>query len=111
MGNLDGEGNSLPSCAGREGVALMMSDSTNVLSPGRTTSEAVVHQSIINRVMGHAGRGRVITTQFASNIHRHVCVFSLIKPQGLLVHCYLSSAMARSQLPYICNLPPSLVLL
>ena len=40
-----------------------MSDSTNVLSPGRTTSEAVVESSLIARVMGHQGKGRVITTQ------------------------------------------------
>ncbi|CAN4105350.1 unnamed protein product [Withania somnifera] len=42
----------------KEGVTLMMSDSTNVLSPGRTLSESCT------------ANGRVITTQFASNIHR-----------------------------------------
>ena len=55
---------------GKEGVALMMSDSTNVLSPGRTTSEADVEERLMRRVMGHAGRGRVISTQFASNVLR-----------------------------------------
>jgi len=53
---------------GNEGVTLMMSDSTNVLSPGRTVSESEVSKGIMKRVLGH--RGRVITTQFASNIHR-----------------------------------------
>ena len=47
-----------------------MSDSTNVKSPGRTTSEADVEEALMRRVMGHAGRGRIITTQFASNVHR-----------------------------------------
>lgn len=47
-----------------------MSDSTNVLSPGRTNSEASVEDRIMRRVMGHQGKGRVIATQFASNIHR-----------------------------------------
>ena len=47
-----------------------MSDSTNVLSPGRTVSEASVEQRLMQRVMGHQGKGRVIATQFASNIHR-----------------------------------------
>lgn len=56
--------------AGKEGVALLMSDSTNVLSPGRTTSENVVEKAMIERVLGHQGKGRVLTTQFASNIHR-----------------------------------------
>ena len=53
---------------GKEGVTLMMSDSTNVLSPGRTVSESTVSEGIMRRVLGH--RGRIITTQFASNIHR-----------------------------------------
>jgi beta-CASP RNase J family ribonuclease len=52
----------------KEGVTLMMSDSTNVLSPGRTISEKVVADALVRNVM--AAKGRVITTQFASNIHR-----------------------------------------
>ncbi|XP_020261497.1 uncharacterized protein LOC109837594 isoform X2 [Asparagus officinalis] len=52
----------------KEGVTLMMSDSTNVLSPGRSISEAVVRDSLIRRIS--EAKGRVITTQFASNIHR-----------------------------------------
>ena len=48
----------------------MMSDSTNVKSPGRTTSEADVEEALMRRVLGHAGRGRIVTTQFASNVHR-----------------------------------------
>jgi mRNA degradation ribonuclease J1/J2 len=46
----------------------MMSDSTNVLSPGRTTSEADVAKALMYRV--EKAKGRVITTQFASNVHR-----------------------------------------
>lgn len=46
----------------------MMSDSTNVLSPGRTFSETVVANSLLRHIS--AATGRVITTQFASNIHR-----------------------------------------
>ncbi|XP_060172204.1 ribonuclease J-like isoform X2 [Lycium barbarum] len=52
----------------KEGVTLMMSDSTNVLSPGRTLSEFVVADSLLRHIS--AAKGRVITTQFASNIHR-----------------------------------------
>ena len=58
--------------AGQEGATLFMSDSTNVLSPGRTTSEASVEQRLMQRVLNHTGKGRVIATQFASNIHRQV---------------------------------------
>ncbi|KAG7952080.1 hypothetical protein I3843_12G041500 [Carya illinoinensis] len=52
----------------KEGVTLMMSDSTNILSPGRTMSESVVADALLRRIS--AAKGRVITTQFASNIHR-----------------------------------------
>ncbi|KAK8939095.1 hypothetical protein KSP39_PZI011248 [Platanthera zijinensis] len=52
----------------KEGVTLMMSDSTNVLSPGRTLSESVVAESLLRHIS--SAKGRVITTQFASNIHR-----------------------------------------
>ena len=53
---------------GKEGVTLMMSDSTNVLSPGRTISESTIREAMMQKVLGH--KGRIITTQFASNIHR-----------------------------------------
>lgn len=56
--------------AGRENVVLMMSDSTNVLSTGRTPSEKIVEESIVNKVLKHKGKGRVVVTQFASNLHR-----------------------------------------
>ncbi|XP_020104756.1 uncharacterized protein LOC109721501 isoform X3 [Ananas comosus] len=52
----------------KEGVTLMMSDSTNVLSPGRSISESVVADALLRHIS--AAKGRVITTQFASNIHR-----------------------------------------
>ncbi|KAK9104174.1 hypothetical protein Scep_021018 [Stephania cephalantha] len=52
----------------KEGVSLMMSDSTNVLSPGRTTSESSVADALLRNIS--AATGRIITTQFASNIHR-----------------------------------------
>lgn len=43
----------------------MMSDSTNILSTGRTISESVVADALLRRIS--AAKGRVITTQFASN--------------------------------------------
>lgn len=61
---------SLPSNAGREGITLLMSDSTNVLAPGRTSSERLVEENIMRRVMEHQGKGRIVATQFASNVHR-----------------------------------------
>ncbi|GLU12730.1 hypothetical protein SLE2022_293890 [Rubroshorea leprosula] len=52
----------------KEGVTLMMSDSTNVMSPGRTISEQTVSDALLRHIS--AAKGRIITTQFASNIHR-----------------------------------------
>ncbi|CAJ1975032.1 unnamed protein product [Sphenostylis stenocarpa] len=46
----------------KEGVTL------SVLSPGRTTSESVVADALLRHIS--ASNGRVITTQFASNLHR-----------------------------------------
>ena len=46
----------------------MMSDSTNILSPGRTIRESVVANSLLRRIS--EAKGSVIATQFASNIHR-----------------------------------------
>ena len=54
----------------REGVALFMSDSTNVLSPGRTVSEASVESALAAKIASHDGKGRIVATQFASNVHR-----------------------------------------
>ncbi|KAG0484859.1 hypothetical protein HPP92_008938 [Vanilla planifolia] len=52
----------------KEGITLMMSDSTNILSPGRTLSEAIVAESLLKHIS--SAKGRVIATQFASNVHR-----------------------------------------
>jgi hypothetical protein len=41
----------------------MMSDSTNVLTPGRTPGEAIVRDSLVQKVMDYQGKGRVVVTQ------------------------------------------------
>jgi mRNA degradation ribonuclease J1/J2 len=54
---------SAAAAAGREPVSLMMSDSTNVLSPGRTPGEKIVQESLSQKVLDHHGKGRVVVTQ------------------------------------------------
>jgi mRNA degradation ribonuclease J1/J2 len=49
--------------AGKEPISLMMSDSTNVLSPGRTPGEKIVQESLSQKVLDHHGKGRVVVTQ------------------------------------------------
>ena len=53
---------------GDDGVLLMMSDSTNAQVPGRTESERSVIREIEAQV--RAWPGRVVISQFASNLHR-----------------------------------------
>ena len=53
---------------GREGVLLLLGDSTNANRPGFSPSERVVGPQL-ERVFARAA-GRIIVTSFASNIHR-----------------------------------------
>ena len=54
--------------AGRDGVLLLISDSTNAERPGTTMSEYDV-KGAVNQIMAKAP-GRVIVTTFSSHIHR-----------------------------------------
>lgn len=56
------------STLGREGVLLLMADSTNVERSGYTMSEKSIGNTL-NRIFKDA-KGRVIVATFASNIHR-----------------------------------------
>ncbi|KAK9800882.1 hypothetical protein WJX73_005344 [Symbiochloris irregularis] len=92
---------------GKDGATLFMSDSTNVLSPGRTTSEAEVQKSLANHVARHHGKGRVIVTQFASNLDRLASVKKAADAagrkvcfMGLSLHSYLEAAHKQGRAPF-----------
>lgn len=53
---------------GKQGVLLLLADSTNVERPGYTLSEKVIGESL-NRIFDKAS-GRIIVATFATNIHR-----------------------------------------
>ena len=53
---------------GAMGVKLLMSDSTNALSPGFSKSESVVDDALADIINGY--NGRIIIATFASNIFR-----------------------------------------
>ena len=53
---------------GRDGVLLLCGDSTNADRPGTSVSESVVGPNL-ERVFARC-KGRIVTTSFASNIHR-----------------------------------------
>jgi len=54
---------------GKEGVLLMMSDSTNAERPGITLSEKAVGKTFA-QIFNNAGDKRIIVATFSSNIHR-----------------------------------------
>lgn len=53
---------------GKQGVLLLMADSTNSCQPGYTMSEKTVGETLDN--LFSKGTGRIIVATFASNIHR-----------------------------------------
>ncbi|GMH37110.1 hypothetical protein BSKO_04983 [Bryopsis sp. KO-2023] len=77
---------------GKEGVTLLMSDSTNVLSPGRTTSESVVQKSIAEKVLSWDNKGRIIATMFASNLHRIGSIKAAADAAGRRI-CFLGMSL------------------
>eukprot|EP00850_Spirogloea_muscicola_P012211 SM000078S22070 [mRNA] locus=s78:195221:200717:- [translate_table: standard] len=89
----------------KEGVTLMMSDSTNTLSPGRTTSESDVREALIRHVL--AANGRAIVTQFASNVHRLGSIRAAAEVSGrklvfigMSLLTYLEAAHKDGQAPF-----------
>ncbi len=68
------------SFAGRDGVRLLLSDSTNVETPGRSRIEREVVESF-ERIFRDAP-GRIIVTLFSSNIQRIHEVFSTARQFG-----------------------------
>eukprot|EP00271_Cylindrocystis_brebissonii_P002899 TRINITY_DN13655_c0_g2_i1.p1 TRINITY_DN13655_c0_g2~~TRINITY_DN13655_c0_g2_i1.p1 ORF type:complete len:1160 (-),score=309.56 TRINITY_DN13655_c0_g2_i1:418-3897(-) len=89
----------------KEGVTLMMSDSTNSLAPGRTTSEADVAVSLMAKIC--EAKGRIITTQFASNVHRLGAVKRAADASGrklvflgMSLRTYMEAAQKAGQAPF-----------
>lgn len=66
--------------AGGEGALLLLSDSTNVMREGPSTTEDEVHESL-DRIFAEAG-GRIIITLFSSHIQRIQAVFDLADKYG-----------------------------
>lgn len=62
------------------GVKILMSDSTNALSPGFSTSENVVDEALENIINKHPAR--IIIATFASNIYRIKHIADTCKKHG-----------------------------
>lgn len=65
---------------GREGVVLLLSDSTNIERPGWGPSERAVSEGLRN--VFREAPGRVLLTTFASNIHRMQQVYDVAAETG-----------------------------
>ncbi|WP_216328250.1 ribonuclease J [Deinococcus aestuarii] len=78
----DGQLSDLPRIeqAGKDGVLLLISDSTNAERPGRTPSEAEVARNIEEVIAGC--RGRVFLTTFASQVNRIQNILHIAHRQG-----------------------------
>ncbi len=63
---------------GKNGVKLLMSDSTNVLSPGTSLSESVVDENL-GDIFETYENNRIIIATFASNIYRLKHIFETCK--------------------------------
>lgn len=66
---------------GKEGVDLLLSDSTNVESEGWTESENELAASL-NEIIQKIDSGKIIVTLFSSNIHRLQTIFDAAKKSG-----------------------------
>src|SRR5205807_5732225 len=55
---------------GEEGVACLLSDSTNAEREGTSVSEREVGESLVRIFAGPLAKGRIVVAMFGSNIHR-----------------------------------------
>ncbi|MEA2432596.1 MAG: ribonuclease [Actinomycetota bacterium] len=80
---------------GESGVDLLLSDSTNVETPGRTPSEAVIGPVL--KEIFDAATGQIIVACFASNLHRIQQVCEAAERSGRQVAFVGRSMMANTE--------------
>jgi ribonuclease J len=96
---------------GEEGVACLLSDSTNAERAGTSVSEREVGESLARIMSGPLSRGRIVVSMFGSNIHRMQSVLRAAAALGRKV-CLLGRSMQQNarlalDLNYL-NAPPDL---
>ncbi|MEM9624845.1 MAG: ribonuclease J [Pseudomonadota bacterium] len=101
------DGDSLASF-GEEGVLAMVADSTNVLTPGTSGSEADVRDSLTDLVAKLPNR--VVITTFASNVARLETAIKVAAASGRQV-CAVGRSIKRmlqvaAEVGYLKDLPP-----
>jgi len=101
---------------GDEGVALLLSDSTNVDSPGRSASESAVAEALSGIVA--KARTRVVIGMFASNVQRlamlgkvamqtrrRICLLG----RSVQTHVRVAETVGRLRFPSDLFIPPEYV--
>jgi len=90
--------------AGKKGVRLLISDSTNAERPGHTPSENIVGKSLEQILRLHKSR-RIVVAAFASNIHRTQQIFDAAarfnRKVALLGRSMVSNVELSRKLGYI----------
>ena len=95
---------------GRNGVLLLMSDSTNAERPGYTLSERVVGQAF-DQVFDEA-TGRILVATFSSNIHRIQQIIDAAakhgRKVGIVGRSMINNVSIASELGYL-KVPPRIM--
>ncbi|AIB09652.1 myb domain-containing regulator of transcription (nucleomorph) [Lotharella oceanica] len=91
----------------KEKILLMMSDSTNAMTSGRTDSEKTIQNSIVKKILYGNNNKRIIATQFASNLFRLNSIKKAAELSrrkigfiGISLHSYLEAALMSGKAPF-----------
>jgi len=87
---------------GEEGVTLLMSDSTNALVPGFSTSESDVDEALNDIIRGC--KGRIILATFASNIYRVIHIIETCRKNNRKVAAFGRSMINSIEIAKSCGL-------
>ncbi len=87
---------------GEEGVKLLMSDSTNALVPGFSTSESDVDEALSDIIRNC--KGRIILATFASNIYRLIHIIETCRKNNRKIAAFGRSMINSIEIAKSCGL-------
>ena len=87
---------------GEDGVTLLMSDSTNALVPGFSTSESDVDEALSDIIRGC--KGRIILATFASNIYRVIHIIETCRKNNRKIAAFGRSMINSIEIAKSCGL-------
>lgn len=87
---------------GEDGVTLLLSDSTNALVPGFSTSESDVDEALSDII--RVCKGRIILATFASNIYRVIHIIETCRKNNRKVAAFGRSMINSIEIAKSCGL-------